>query len=223
MAKYSMDKKELRHDTVRESMWSLVDLATRYRRWVISGAVGLVACVALIFAYYGYAQKVAAEQAERFYLAEKAMNDTKLPNEKRKAAATAELKAYLEAYPDSRLSPFAWMFLAQIYWDDKNYAEASKAFGEVLNHGQAADFTRHLALIGKAKLEESEGRLADSEARYRSLPDAKFADLKAYNLGRIAAASNRNEEAKTHFQSVISHYPPSRLAKWANDAISVLP
>ncbi|MCZ6728408.1 MAG: tetratricopeptide repeat protein [SAR324 cluster bacterium] len=223
MAKYTLDKKTLRKDAIRDQMLNLVDWAIRRRRWVIGGSVTLVVCVALVFAYFAYAQYQTGQQAAKFYLAEKAMNDRKMSEDKRNAAATAALTDYLETYPDSTLSPFAWMYLAQIYWSGKNFDEAGNAFQQVLGHKQTGEFTRHLAVIGEAKLHESQGRFDASAESYRSLPEDKYSDLKAFNLGRLAVAQHRNREAKSQFQKVVSRYPPSRLAKWASDAMSVLP
>ena len=97
MAKYTLDKKTLRRDAIRDQMLKLVDVAMRKRRWVIGGSVTLVVCVALVFAYFGYAQYQTAQQAAKFYLAEKAMNDRNLSEDKRKAAAAAALADYLAA------------------------------------------------------------------------------------------------------------------------------
>lgn len=223
MAKYTLDKKTLRQDAIRDQMLNLVDLVMRKRRWFIGGSVTLVVCVALAFAYFAYAQYQTGQQSVMFYRAEKLMNDRDLPEGKREAAAAAAMMDYLETYPDSSLSPIAWMYLAQFYWSGKNFDEAGDAFQQVLDHQRTSEFTRHLAVIGKAKLFESKGRFDASAESYQSLPEDKYSDLKAYNLGRLAVAQHRGKEAKSQFQKVVSRYPPSRLAKWASDAMSVLP
>ncbi len=223
MAKHSIDKKTLRRDIIREKMLGLVDLAIRYRRWVIAGSVVIVCAVVLAFAYGWNQGRIAEQQAAMFYGVEKIMSDATVPEQERKTAAKKALADFLEAYPDARLSPYAWMYLAQMHWSDEDIDAARNAFTNALEHGRATEFTRHLAMIGQAKLYESSEAYEASAEQYKKLPDKPFSDLKAYNLGRIAAAGRRTDEAREQFKKVVNHFPPSRLAQWANDAMSFLP
>jgi tetratricopeptide (TPR) repeat protein len=151
------------------------------------------------------------------------MADSTLPAKERRPAAINALKDFVAAYPDARLSPYAWMYLAQIYWADENLAEARQAFRKAQAHDGATEFTRRLALIGEAKLDEADRKFKQSAERYANLPDKPFSDLKAYNLGRLAAANQRPKEARVHFEKVLNQFPPSRLTQWANEAMSFLP
>ena len=216
MAKHSIDRKTLRRDVIREKMLALVDLTNRNLKWVITGLTVLVVLVGLAFAYGWYQGRIASEQATAFYAAEKIIQNSTLPEKERKAAAIKGLTEFLDAYPDASLSPYAWMYLAQIQWADDKIEDAKQSFKMVLEHGSTTPFTRHLAMIGQAKLHEADKAYADSAAQYKNLPDKPFSDLKAYNLGRLAAAENRPEEAREQFKKVVNHFPPSRLAQWAN-------
>ena len=127
MARHSMDKKELRQDIIREKMLRLVDLASRYRKWVIAGSAAIVCVIVLAFAYGWYQGRIAEQQAAKFYGVEKIMSDATVPELERKTAAKKALTEFLEAYPDARLSPYAWMFLAQIHWSDEEIEVASRS------------------------------------------------------------------------------------------------
>lgn len=223
MARHSMDKKELRQDVIRERMLALVALAEKKRKSIIAASVVLVALIGLIFAYGWQQGRALEEQAAGFYAVEKIITDSTAAGSERNENAVKALKAFIAAHPDARLAPYAWMYLAQIYWGEDKNEEAKNAFKIVLEHGSTTEFTRNLALIGEAKLYEGDGGFKRSEERYRNLPDKPFSDLKAYNLGRLAAADKRPQEAREHFKKVVNHFPPSRLARWANDAMSVLP
>lgn len=223
MAKYSLDKKTLRQDIIREKMIALVELADRNRKSIISGAILLVVLAGGIFAYGWYQGQIAKEQALEFYKAEQIIANSTLPDKERSTAAIEALNDFLAAYPDAKLSPYAWMYLAQIYWAEEKLEEARQAFKKVQAHDGATLFTRQLAKIGEAKLDEAGGNFKQSAGRYANLPDKPFSDLKAYNLGRLAAANQRPKEAREHFKKVMNHFPPSRLAQWANEAMSFLP
>lgn len=223
MAKYTLDKKTLRQDIIREKMIALVELAHRNRKSIIAGSIALVALVGVIFAHGWYQGRIANEQAEKFYAVEKIMADTTLPDRERRTATTKVLKDFLAAYPDARLSPYAWMYLAQIYWAEEKIEQARQAFKKAQAHGSATVFTRQLAMIGEAKLDETGKKFKQSAARYAKLPDKPYSDLKAYNLGRLAAANQRPKEAREHFKKVVNQFPPSRLAQWAHEAMSFLP
>jgi predicted negative regulator of RcsB-dependent stress response len=223
MARHSIDKKTLKRDIIHEKMLGLVELANRYRKWVIAGSAAIVCIVALVFAYGWYQGRIAEQQAAKFYEVEKIMSDATVSEQERKTAAKKALAEFLEAYPDARMSAYAWMYLAQIHWSEEETEAARNAFTKALEHGRATEFTRHLATIGQAKLYESSAAYEASAEQYKKLPDKPFSDLKAYNLGRIAAAGRRTEEAREQFKKVVNHFPPSRLTQWANDAMSFLP
>lgn len=218
-----MEKKELRQDIIREKMLSLVALAYRHRKSLTAGAIALVILTGLGFAYGWYQGQLAGEQAAKFYAAENIMRTSELPEEERRAAAIKALQEFLQVHPDVPLSPYAWMFLAQIYWAGENNDGAKEAFEKVRSHGETTEFTRNLALIGLAKLHEAEKAFEQAAKIYSDLPENPFSDLKAYNQGRMAAANQRPEGARELFKKVINHFPPSQLTGWANDAIFILP
>ena len=72
-------------------------------------------------------------------------------------------------------------------------------------------------------MREAKKDLSGSAELIKTLPEEALGDFKAFNLGRLAVAGNRAEEAKEFFERVLQRQPPSRLAGWAADAKAALP
>lgn len=223
MAKASIDIKALKHDAFRDKMLELANYGYKHRFWVAGVVAVLIAATGLGFGYRAYLDYAAGQEAEAFHAAERVLSDPGLAPEKRAAAAEKALGAFLENHPGGSLAPFAWMYLAQLHWQDKEYPAARAAYEKAREHGRATAFTRQLAAIGLARLLEGEGKLAEAAALIRTLPDQPYGDLKAYSLGRLAAADKKPEEARKQFEKVVVEHPGSSLAGWANDAMAILP
>ncbi len=208
MARYSMDRKALREDAYRDTMFRVVDWAYRQRKWLIGSGVAVV--VVVVGGYGYYYQRQAALQAESaaFYAVEQ-----------RAAAATGEARAayedFLAQYPDSRLAAVAWMNLARIAWKQDDAPAARAAYEAVLAHGSAPAALRDLAHIGLAKLAESAGDYAASAGHYAAVSDQPYASLKAFNLGQLAAARDDAAEARRQFEKVAQEQGEAPLAEWA--------
>ncbi len=223
MARHSIDIKELKRDAFREKAFELIDYVYRHGTWAVGIAAALVIGVGLVFAYFAYLGYAASKQAEGFYAVERIMNDPKLGDEERDKKTKEALGVFLSDNPDSGLSPSAWMYLAQISWRLKDMEGAKRAFRKAREHDRSHPSTRQLALIGEAKLHEAEGDFEASEKIFKALPGENFADLKAFNLGRLALIGDRREDAKREFEKVLQQEPRSPLARWADDALDAFP
>lgn len=223
MARDHIDIKELRRDAFREKVFLIAGWVYHRRYWAAAATASIVVAVGLIFAYFGYQNYQAEAQAESFYAVERILNDTAIEQKKKDARAKPALEKFLRESPEAGLSPFAWMYLAQIAWREGDLPGAKEAYQQAKTHSRSHIFTRQLAVIGEAKLREAEGDLAGSAEIFKALPDEPFGDLKAYNLGRLAALTNRTEEARQQFEKVVNQQPRSRLAGWADDALAALP
>ena len=223
MARDTFNRKTLRQDAFRDGMLNLLDRISGYRKTVIAVVTVLVVGTGAAFGFYGYSQLVAKQQAELFYQGEKALANPSLENEKRLTAAREAFGEFLRAYPDSPLSPFALMLSAKIAWEQSDFQEAERNFKAALDHPAAPPTLKNLAKIGQAKLLENQGQFDQSAKIYLSLPESQLADVRDFNLGRIAVAGGRIEEARKHLESVVNRFPRSRVSDWANAVLSFLP
>ena len=223
MARETFNRKTLRQDPFRDTMLNLLEQVSGYRKTVIAVVTVLVVGTGAAFGFYGYSQLVAKRQAELFYKAEKAFVDTSLEDEERLTAAREAFGEFLRAYPDSPLSPFALMILAKIAWEQSDFQEAERKFKAAMEQPRASPTLKNLAKIGQAKLLENMGQFDQSAEIYLSLPESRLADVRDFNLGRIAVAGGRIEEARKHLESVVNRFPRSRVSDWANAVLSFLP
>lgn len=223
MARASIDIKALKRDAFREKVLEVAGYAYKHRYWAGGVVLLLVVVTGLGFGFRAYQDYTARQEAEAYYGAERVLSDPGLDGAKRNAAGKKALGAFLEAHSGGSLAPFAWMHLAQIHWEEKNFPAAHTAYRQAREHDDATALTRQLAAIGEARLLEAEGKLAEAAALIRTLPDAAYADLKAFSLGRLAAAGKKPEEARKQFEKVVVEHPGSSLAGWANDAMAILP
>jgi cytochrome c-type biogenesis protein CcmH/NrfG len=223
MARYSIDIKTLRHDAFRDKFFEWADVAYRHRYWAIGVVAALVVITASTFAFFGYQRYAAQRQADDFYAAEKALNAPSAEGTESIQTAKNALQDFLAKYPDGSLSPYAWMYLAEIHWAEKELSKAKEAFRRARESDRATALTRQLATIGEAKLNEAEGSFSAAVRLFESLPDQPYGDLKAFHLGRLAAIAQSPAEAKKQFEKVLGEHPRSGLAAWANDAMAVLP
>lgn len=223
MVKHALDKKTLKQDVIRDSMFDFIGHLHHHRvKYIILGvlALSMAAMGGGVYAYKQYSSKL---QGERFYHAEKILVDSKLEEKKRLADGKQAFQDFLQEFPDALLSPVAWMKLARIAWDEKDLDGAEKAFQQAGEHSAATTSTRHQATIGLAKLKESRGEYDSSRELYQSLPDEPYADLKALGLGRIALAQNKGEEARKYLEQVAKKEPPTALSTWAEEILSLAP
>lgn len=223
MARDTFNRKTLRQDPFRDTMLNLLERVSGYRKTVIAVVTVLVMGTGAAFGFYGYSQLVAKRQAELFYKAEKAFVNTSLEDEERLTAAREAFGEFLRSYPDSPLSPFALMILAKIAWEQSDFQEAERKFKAAMEQPRASPTLKNLAKIGQAKLLENKGQFDQSAEIYLSLPESQLADVRDFNLGRIAVAGGRIEEARKHLESVVNRFPRSRVSDWANAMLSFLP
>ncbi len=218
-----IDRKALKEDAFRDSMFWTIDWVYQRRQWFIAGVSGVLLVAAAGFGYYYYHRAQLRAQAEQFYQAERSASNPELSDTERQARARKAYDEFLATYPSSRLAPVAWMHLARQAWQTGDLDAARKAFLAVLAHSQTAPAQRDLAHIGLGKLEESQGNLAAAAEQYKAVSEAAFGDLKELSLGRIAAAQQQPEEARQHFEKAARAAPGSQLAEWARQNLDYHP
>lgn len=223
MARDHIDRKTLKHDAFRDSMFHLIHRLYTYRMWIIAG-VSFVVLVAVAGGGYYYWQRYQSRtEAQAFYHAEQRYTDDQLARTERLQQSERAFRQFLDDYPDATLAPSAWMYLAQIHWEQNEPDAARKAFEAVLKHPEATPALRDVARIGLATVAEAGGDLEQAATYIREVSDKPYEALKAYNLGRLAARQDQLEEARQQFEKVARAQPSSALNEWARQALDYLP
>ncbi|HEX9844505.1 MAG TPA: tetratricopeptide repeat protein [bacterium] len=218
-----IDRKTLKEDAFRDTMFWMIDWVYQRRLWFIAGVSAVLVVAVAGFGYYTYRQSRVKAETGRFYQAERSGSSPDLSEAERQSRARKAYEAFLAEYPSSHLAPVAWMHVARLAWKQGDVEAARKAFQAVLAHGDAPPSQRDLARVGLATLDESQGDLAASAEQYKAIPDHPYQELKALSLGRIASARHQNEEARQYFEKAARAAPGSVLAEWARQNLDYHP
>jgi predicted negative regulator of RcsB-dependent stress response len=223
MARDGIDRKSLKEDAFRDTMFWMVDWAYQRRSWLIG--VGTLALVVVLggSGYYLYQGAQSREQALRYFQVERDAQHPNLPEGERIVKARTAYEAFIADYPGAALAPTAWMHLARLAWQQGDPAAARKAFQTVLNHDQAGPALRDIARLGIATLKEQEGDLEASAMEVREISDEPYGVLKAFHLGRLAMERKQPGEARQQFEIASQGDPGSTLAEWARQNLDYLP
>lgn len=212
MARDHLTRKELREDAFQETMFHLVDYVYQRRRRFIAGGIALLAVVLLVaagFWYRGYRQQAIAQA---FAQVEQVRQDTSLEGETYREKLLEALHGFLDGYPDSPLAVDAWLAVAEQEFQANRPDKAMQAFRTAQQHEAASSLQQVLAVVGQAKLAEQQGNVAEAQGYYESLQDG-YADLREYNLARLALQQGDREAARQHLQAVTGQVPTSALAR----------
>ena len=223
MARERFKRKSLKEDTVQDSLFWLIDWGFRRRAWLIAGVTAVLIVAAAGFGYFQFSESRTKKEAGRYAEIDQDDGKTQLPPAEREERSRARYEAFIADYPNSALTPPAWMNLARIAWDKGNPIAARKAFQAVLDHARSTLPQKDLAVLGLARLAEKNGELTKAEGYFNSLSEPAYGDLKAYHLGRIAAARKDTKIARQHFEKVSRGQPGSTLAEWARQNLDFNP
>jgi predicted negative regulator of RcsB-dependent stress response len=190
--------------------------------FIVTG-VAVLAVLLAAGGWYLQRERAAGEEAAAFAAAERPLLDPRLATGEREKQTQAAFQAFVAAYPDARLTPAAWIYLARFAADAKTYDKAEAAYQKALAQGGIDPILRVVALVGLGKLRESQGKPEQAQAFYDQIGDKNFEHLKAYVSGSAALAAGKPEQARKQFQAAASGQPPSAVTLWARDALDYLP
>lgn len=223
MARDRFKRKSLKEDVVQDALFNLIDWGFKRRRWLIAGVSAVLIVVAAGFGYTQYSESRARNEAESYAEIGQDASKKQLSSAEREESTRARYEAFIADYPNSTLTPPAWMNLARIAWNKGNLIAARKAFQAVIDHPKATLPQKDLSVLGLARLAEKNGDLTKAEGYFNSLSEPTYGDLKAYHLGRIAAARKDTKTARQHFEKVSRGQPGSTLAEWARQNLDFNP
>ena len=223
MAKHHIDRKTLKQDAFRSFGFQLIDHAYRHRlRYSALGAALVVAVVA-VMGYMAYERRVLRAQAAAFRELEQHIGGLSGPLADSAPKARTAVEAFISRYPSGPLTPVAWMYMARLAFAQKDWEKAEFAFKQALATAPGGSTVTMQAKVGLAKALEASGRLDESAAIFQELPEERFGDLKALELGRLALQRNDRAAARMQFQAVVNHEPPSVLSERAQEELDFTP
>jgi predicted negative regulator of RcsB-dependent stress response len=222
MAPNRIDRKELEHDPYRDIVFELIDYVYARRRWFILGAIALLAIAGAAGGGYVYFQRAERIEAEALMAAMRTLDDPSQTQEARMNGAAQAFRAFVETHPRSGLTPIAWLVLARIAWEQKQFEPAAQAFQHVLDERKSSPLLRAEALVGLGKLKEAQGKPAEAISLYQQMGDS-FQDLKQLSLGRAALASGNVKEAREHFLQAAGAQGYTGVTIQAREALEFLP
>ncbi|MBI3992421.1 MAG: tetratricopeptide repeat protein [Candidatus Lambdaproteobacteria bacterium] len=223
MAKIHIDPKSLKQDPFRDFGFQLIDHAYRQRRRYIALGVALVALVGGVVGYRAYTGHVLRTQAAAFHDLEQRIGELNGPLADTAPKARAAVEGFIARFPAGRLTPVAWMYMARLAFAEKDWDKAEFAFKQALASAGGDATMVVQAKVGLAKTLEARGKLDESVALYQELPEERYGDLKALELGRLALQRNDRAAARMQFQAVVNHEPPSILSAWAQEELDFTP
>ena len=223
MAREKFKRKSLKEDIVQDALFSLIDWGYNKRKWLIVGVSTVLILAAAGFGTIKFSESRAIDEAERYAEIGQDASKQQLSPAEREERGRARYEAFIADYPDSTLTPPAWMNLARIAWNKGNFIEAEKAFQAVIDHPKSTLPQKDLSVLGLARLAEKNGDLTQAERYFNSLSEPTYGDLKAYHLGRIAAARKDTKTARQYFEKVSRGQPGSTLAEWARQNLDFNP
>lgn len=218
-----IDPKSLREDTFQNYAFHLIDYVYRRRLRFISGAVVVVVLVAAGIVTLAVNRYRNEQRAVLFHQVENLLTVQETLSGEQRDKASGALQDFLAEYPSGYLSSVAWMHLARLAWDGGDENAAEVAFKAALGLQEGGTALATLARVGLAKIQERRGEVEASAEIYRGLPESGFADLRDLSLGRIAAAQQDSDRARSHFGAVAKRRPPSVLSLWANEELAYVP
>lgn len=222
MASDRIDRKELEHDPYRDVVFELIDYVYTWRRWFILGGIALVLIIGAGAGGYFYTQRAERIEAEALMVATRTLENPAVTQDARLSGAAQAFRAFVESHPRSSLAPVAWLYLARIAWEQKQFDPAAQAFQHVLDDRKSSPLLRAQALVGLGKLKEAQGKTAEAISLYMQMGDG-FQDLKQLSLGRAALASGNVKEAREHFLQAAGAQGYNGVTLQAREALDFLP
>ena len=126
----------------------MVDWGYKHRIALISIAVTIVILVGGAFGYRAYLEAETERMTLAFFEIQKKVADPKLDVETRREAARKGYTEFVQANPDERLTPIAWMHLARLAWDAQASKESREAYRTVMDHGESTPRTEGPRSLG---------------------------------------------------------------------------
>ncbi|MFI5399792.1 MAG: tetratricopeptide repeat protein [SAR324 cluster bacterium] len=222
MSSNNFDRKELSRDPFQETFYAVADYVYRRGRMFILAGAGLLVALAAVSGYYAYTRYTERADAAALLQADGVLHDASLADDVRVRTGAEAYRKFVYTRPGSALAPVAWMALARLAWDQRQWEAAGQAFQQVLDHRKTPAVLRTEALLGLGQLKEQEGKPAEAKALYEQIGDS-FQDARQLELGRAALAAGNTQQAREYFLQASAGAANSSVTIQARQALDYLP
>ena len=221
MSQDHFDRKDLTHDPLQEWFFETYDYVQKRIKLFILGGLGVVVVVVAVGGYIGYTRYTDRVDSEEYLKAERVLQDPALAQDARLKKGSDAFRVFVEQHPRSALAPAAWLTVARLAWEQKQWDQAADAFQHVVDSRKSSPLMRTQALLGLGKAKEQQGKPAEAKAFYEKISD-DFSDVKQLALGRAALADGDLKGAREHFLQAAAGQPSS-ISLQAKEALDALP
>ncbi len=205
-------KRQLKEDKFVTYYFKAIDYVENYSRHIL---IGLGAIVLISAALFYHSQKQAEKDAKAVVELTKANQEYATANYER---ATVILKNLLETYGSTKSGKLAKFYLANNYFELKNYSDAEKYYRDFSDDSDD-DVLIASALSGAAACLEEQGKFSDAADMYKKTADkyedGVFAAENLYHSARCYVLSGNQQEAREMLNRLLEKHPDSAIE---NDA-----
>lgn len=201
-------KRQLKQDKFVTYYFKAVDFVESNSRQILTG-LGIVAAISI--ALFIYSQKQAEKESNAVVELSKAVTAYSTGNYDN---ATIILKNLLDSYGSTKSGKQAKFYLANTYFELKNYSEAEKYYREFADESDD-ELLRASALSGVAASLEEQGKFNDAAEMYRKtaekFKDEFFAPENLYRSARCYILSGNQQAAREALNYLLEKYPDSAV------------
>jgi tetratricopeptide (TPR) repeat protein len=188
-------------------------VTSHYQKVIWAGAIIVVVALAF-FGYRAYAAHQEKQGREAYFLA---MELTDIKQKIKKLASVTT------DYPRTQSAQKAWISLGHLYYQQKDYAQALKAYRSALDRGKLPPEFRSMINESLAYVLEEKGDLKEAADTFGQIVKGSDPLLKenAYlNLARVYIKLGQTKEAKNTYQDLLKAFPNSIYAPLVRDRLA---
>jgi predicted negative regulator of RcsB-dependent stress response len=189
-----------RPDPFQQFLFNTVDKVYRHRQIFL--AAGIAAVVGIFGFWFWQTQETEDVEAEAnlFFAAQQAA--LRAAQQQQPAQQVQALEHYLEQAETVSLRVAGQLQLAEVFSAQKNWEAAAKHLQAVIDLPEAPDFSKNLARLNLAALQEEQQQWDNARQSLLQIDSARWDDLRLRSLARLALAQGKTDEARPHLEKL---------------------
>lgn len=130
--------------------------------------------------------------------------------------AAKKFEEFLQTSPEAQKKADAQLRLADAYFVEGNYIQATKAYNVVVqNKGAYADYAAFQKALSSGFLQKNDTKIQELQSFLKEYPNSQYSDDALYELGATFANTKQVNSAITTFDQLLQKYPNSPYASKA--------